>query len=457
MPLFHRPDAPRRQGASPLNAPQLVVISFIAFILAGTLLLSLPQAQRIPYGWVDALFMATSAVCVTGLYTVDPSVAFTTTGQWLMVGLIQIGGLGYMTLFSVAMVAVGKRLSLRDRLMLQEVTEQPGLKGLIAFAVSILRLTLIIEGLGTALLCWHLVPQFGAAEGIKQALFHSVMAFNNAGFPTVPNGAMVWQADVFVLMVLSALTILGGLGFNVLKELINRHLLRKKPDQRWTIEIRLVLTMTAGLLAFGTIALWLLEHGNPRTFGPLAPSLQWANAFFMSVQPRTAGFNSVDVGRMLDPTLAVITGLMFVGGAPGGTAGGVKLTSLAVILATILATVRGQAQVRLFRFRRSVGDATVRRAVSQVTLSLWLVGIVTTLITAIEPQRFLAVVFETMSAFGTVGLSTGITPGLQVSSKLLLVLTMLIGRVGVITVLLTVVAERRPSAVRYGDETLLIG
>lgn len=440
------------------NASQVVVLSFALMILAGWLLLSLPVAhQGGTHAWYDDLFMAASAVCVTGLVTIDPGTQYSLFGQLVLMLLIQVGGLGYMTLFTVGMVLVGRRISLRDRLHIQQTTEQPGLTGLIAFGFSVVKLTLLIEAIGFGLLAVWLVPEFGWSRGLYLSLFHAVSAFNNAGFSPLTEGAVHWQSHVPVLLTLAGLVILGGLGYIVLHELAKRHLRRMPPGRRWNVLIRVVLTLTAGLLLLGTLALWWVEGHNPKTLGGLPWDLQLANAFFMAVQPRTAGFNSIPLADMAEPSLLVILGLMFVGGGPGGTAGGIKLTTLAVLAAAVWAAIRGQDDVNFFSLKARVGEPVVMKALAVMVLSLLTIGGVTFWVAVWEPFDLLAIAFEVVSAFSVVGLSLGITPELTVSSKLLLSLTMLIGRVGVLAIVLSVFSERRESNVRYAEEPLLIG
>lgn len=440
------------------NPSQVVLMAFVAFVVTGALLLSLPVAHAGPaHSWVDDLFMAASAVCVTGLATVDLGTSYSLTGQIIVMLLIQIGGLGYMTLFTVSMVLVGRQLSMRDRLTLQEATDQPGMTGLINFFKKIVVFTLVLEGIGFALLAMHTVPELGWSRGLYMALFHAVSAFNNAGFSLFPEGAMHWQGQGTALFVISLLVIVGGLGFNVNHELVDRFLLRKPPSQRWDVLIWLVLVMSAVLIVSGTLLFWYFEHNNVRTIANMPWHAQLANSFFMAVQPRSSGFHSLDPALFDRPTTLMTMALMVIGTGPGGTGGGIKLTTLAIIVATILATARGQDDVPLFGFRRTVNEKQVRKAFTVLALSIAGVVLTTMLLGSIEPHPFLPLLFEATSAFFTCGLSMGITGQLSDASKLILVVTMLVGRVGVLVLLLSIITDRRKTSIHYMEEPLLIG
>lgn len=451
----------RKYGAdSPwqLNPSQVVLITFFAFILLGALLLALPWAHvGAPHKWVDDLFTAASAVCVTGLVTLDPGTSYSFFGQLVIMVLIQIGGLGYMTLFTISMLIVGRQLSMRDRLTLQQAADQPGMAGMVKFFQKIVTFTLTLEAIGFVLLALHTVPVHGWGRGLFLALFHAISAFNNAGFSLFVEGAMRWQGEGTVLLVISLLVIVGGLGYNVNHELVDRFLFKKPANHRWDILLTIVLSMTAVLLVSATALFWVFEHANPNTIGALPWHQQLANSFFMAAQPRTAGFNSVDMSALERPTILVTIVLMFIGAGPGGTAGGIKLTTVAIVVATILSAARGQDDVTLYGFKRTISEKQVRKAFTVTVVSLVVVVVATMLIASIERHAFLPILFEAVSAFATVGLSMGITGQLSDASKLILVATMLIGRVGVLVIMLSFLTRRRKTSVHYMEEPLLIG
>lgn len=440
------------------NPSQVVLMAFTGFIVVGALLLSLPIAHtEVPHSWVDDLFMAASAVSVTGLATVDVGTSYSLVGQLILLMLIQIGGFGYMTLFTLSMLLVGRQLSMRDRIALQEVTDQPGMTGLINFIKKIVAFTLAIEGIGFVLLAIHTVPEHGWGRGLYVALFHAVAAFNNAGFTLFPQGAVHWQENGFVLFTIALLVTIAGLGYNVNHELVDRYLFRKRPNHRWDILIALVLSMTAVLIVGATLLFWYFEANNVRTIAQMPWHQQLANSFFMAVQPRSSGFHSLDPASFDRPTLLMTMVLMFIGAGPGGTAGGIKLTTVAITVATLLASARGQDDVPLFNFKRTISERQVRKAFTVTVLSFAGVVVVTVLLGSIEHHPFLPLLFEATSAFSTCGLSMGITGQLTDAGKLILVVTMLVGRVGVLVILLSFITSRRKTSVHYMEEPLLIG
>ncbi len=452
------PRATAARSWSP-NAFQVVLLAFTTFAAIGTVLLSLPIARAgEPHRFIDDLFIATSAVCVTGLVTIDPGTSYSPFGQAIVALLIQIGGLGYMTLFTLGILLVGKRLSMRDRVALQLTTDQVGLGGLVTYIRRIVAFTAIAEIGGALALMAVFVPEHGLGRGAWLAVFHAVSAFNNAGFSLFPNGAMALQGHAPALLIISALVIAGGLGFAVVNEIRCRLTGRRSEvGPTWSPLATIVLTLTAVFLVAGTGLIWLFEHANPNTLGPMSLGGQLVNAFFTAVQPRTAGFNSLDTAALTEPTVMLTLVMMFIGAGPGGTAGGIKLTTFAILLATVASALRGQDDVNLPGLRRRVNEKLVRKAVAVFFLSIAYILVMAGVIEALEPHNFILVLFEVISAFFTVGLSLGITGQLGDVSKCLIVLTMLAGRVGILAVMLSIITHRRPSAVRYGEEPLMIG
>ncbi len=440
-----------------LNAAQVVVLSFLFFITMGTLLLRLPWAHESgASSWLDDLFMATSAICVTGLYSVDPGSTYTLFGQCILMLLVQIGGLGYMTLLTMSLLMVRQRLSLRDRLNFQVTTEHPGMGGLARFILDIARFTLIIELVGFALFSLSTVPVFGWGEGLYVSLFHVIMAFNNAGFSLFGEGVMYWQAQPFALFVLMALVIVGGLGYPVNQELMLRLTQHRRRHQLDAL-VYVVLITSAILLVVPAVLLFLFEQGNPQTLGPLPWHLQLANAFFMAVQPRSAGFNSIATDAMTDPSILMLMGLMFIGGAPGGTAGGIKITTAVVLVAAAAAAIRGRVDTNLLGMKRRVSDAVVRKALTVLVLSLLWIFTVTMLLLLTEKLPLEPLLFEAISAVGTVGLSLGVTSELSDLGKLIVSVAMLVGRVGVIMIMLSLFTTRQTSSVRFPEEPMIVG
>jgi trk system potassium uptake protein TrkH len=332
-----------------LSAPQLLAASIAGLVLLGTLMLSLPMAAAAgrPISLLDALFTATSAVCVTGLVVVDTPNAFSTFGLVVIMLLVQLGGLGYMTVSTVLASALGRSVSLQERLTLQEGLNVDGLEGLIRFAGSVLKMTLAFELAGAAVLAVRWWPELGAAA-VWFGLFHSVSAFNNAGFALWSDNLVRWRADLTVNFVVTTLIICGGLGFFVLSELSRVRTTRVK----LSVHTKVVLTASAMLLGGGTLAFFALEACNPRTLGggwPLGERV--LAAWFQSVTARTAGFNTIDIGGMTEAGLFLTVVLMFIGASPGSTGGGVKTTTFSITVAALWATVRGNAEPVLFRRR----------------------------------------------------------------------------------------------------------
>lgn len=432
-------------------------MSFLTLILAGTLLLRLPFAHQSGTShWLDDLFMATSAICVTGLATVDPQATYTLFGELVLMGLVQIGGLGYMTLLTLSLVMVGQRLSLRDRVNFQSATDQPGLSGLAGFILNIARFTLAIEAIGFLFFCLHTVPRLGWGRGMYEAAFHVVMAFNNAGFMLYPEGALRWQGQPYVLGIVMALVVVGGLGYPVNQELMLR-LTRRGRRPQWDALVFVVLVTTAIMLLVPGLLIWLFEHANPRTIGPMPGLHQFLNAFFMAAQPRSSGFTALPLEALTPQSLLLLMALMFIGGAPGGTAGGIKVTTAVVLVAAVASAIRGRRDTTLLGMRRRVSDAVVRKALAVLVLSLGFVFLVTLLLLATEPLPLTPILFEAISAIGTVGLSLGVTPQLSDAGKLIVSAAMLIGRVGVVMVMLAIFSGRTTSAVRYPEEPMLVG
>lgn len=441
----------------PLSAAQVVVLSFLIFITLGTLLLRLPWAHQSGASrWIDDLFMATSAICVTGLASVDPGTTYTTFGQIILMLLVQVGGLGYMTLLTMSLLMVGQRLSLRDRLNFQNTTDIPGTGGLSRFILGIARFTLAIEAVGFVLFCLATVPMFGWKDGLYTGLFHVIMAFNNAGFSLFPEGAMVWQNHPFALGVLTTLILIGGLGYPVNHELSRRIFLRKRRRQ-FDALVYVVLITTAILFVVPAILFFAFEATNPRTLEGMPVMQQISNSFFMAIQPRSSGFNSVPTEALREPTLLMLMGLMFIGGAPGGTAGGIKITTAVVLVAAVAAAIRGRPDANLLGTMRRVSDSVVRKALTVLVLSLLWIYVITMLLLLLEEQTMMTLLFETISAVGTVGLSLGATPELTDLGKLIVSVAMLVGRVGVIMVMLSVFSSRESTAVRYPEEPMIVG
>lgn len=437
-----------------------MAVSFAGLVLVGSLLLALPAAAAPGHhiSYLDALFTATSAICVTGLIVVDTPVAFSTFGHVIILLLIQIGGLGYMTISTVLAAALGRNISLQERLTLQTALNVDNLEGLVRFAAVVLKVTLAFELAGAAILSVRWWQDFGPAA-IWYGLFHSVSAFNNAGFALWSDSLMRWRSDVTVNLVVIALITAGGLGFFVLTELSRL----RKSHVRLSAHTKVVLSASGVLMAAGTIAYLVLEAANPRTLATLPMSERVLAAWFQSVTARTAGFNTIDIGGLTEAALFVTIALMFIGASPGGTGGGVKTTTFSITVAALWATIRGDADTTMFR--RRVPTETVSKAFFVCLIAFLALNVIAAFALISEGRGLMVTLFETASAFGTVGLSMG-EAGQPVSlvglftpvGKLLMMLMMFMGRVGPLTLAVALAhrATMNPR-IRYPEGKVLIG
>lgn len=444
-----------------LNPALVLVLSFVVLIGIGTLLLMLPRCRPTDEPSAPllvALFTATSACCVTGLNVVDPATYWSRTGHWVILGLIQIGGLGIMTFGAFFAVALGRN-SMREHATFRDLLESDKLGDVGALLRAILGFTFAIELIGAGCLS-TLWPERSWDERAFLGLFHSVSAFCNAGFCLRTESLMGWELRWQVWGVVPLLIILGGLGFTPLFNL------REAVRTRWfrtpgtvpvrlSLSTRLVTITTLLLLAAGTVCLFALEYGNPAH--PQGLDRQWANAWFHSVTLRTAGFNTVDHAQLYPASKLLGIGLMFVGASPGSTGGGVKTICLAVTLLTLRSVLRGRPTVE--SFGRTIPQEQVFRALAVIAIALVTLMIVTLLIVVIEdrPELFLDQMYEAASALGTVGVSANLTPSLRPASQFILVLTMFLGRVGPLTLIVALAGFAKPGNFRYPDEKIALG
>ena len=437
-----------------LEAPaQLLLGTFALLILLGSMLLTLPAASvdGRSIGFVDALFMSTSAVCVTGLAVIDPAVRLSFFGQAVLLGLVQVGGLGIMVLSSFAMLLIGGKLSIRGQRALGEVLEIPGARNAYELTRFIVLTTLQIEAVGALILGWRFAGMgLDPLDATWRAVFHAVSAFCNAGFALWSDNLAPLQSDPIALHTHSILITLGGLGFATMHALIAWA--RRPAKPRFSMQAQVVLATSAGLTLGGTLLYLTFE--SSRSLSPLGTLDRLSNAVFQSVTLRTAGFNSVDLTACAPVTVLLMIALMFVGASPGSTGGGIKTTTFAVLLGAFRALVRGEADVTMFS-RRLSQDTVLRSAsVALAALTAALVGLM--LLLATQPIAFERLAFETFSALGTVGLSLGVTPMLDTFGKFVIMALMFLGRVGPVTVAL-LFGSSRPRRVRYPEARLMVG
>ena len=437
-----------------LKPTQMILLSFAILIACGTFLLCLPISTTDGQGlrWVDSLLVATSASCVTGLTVVDVHNDLTLFGTITMLGLIQAGGLGIITLAVLVYHTMGRRLQLKEQMILQESMNQNKASGLVAMTVRAVKYALCIEGFFAVLLAIHFFPEFGW-DAVGYGIFHAVSAFCNAGFDLFGNydSLVKRNTDSFLLLSISALVMLGGIGFSVMWEVLH-----VRSWRRLSLHSKLVLSMNTALLAVGTIVIFWLESGSPATLGGLCPEDQWLNSFFMSVSARTAGFNSFDLQRAGEDTMEVLTVLMFIGASPVSTGGGIKTTTFAVILCSVWAVLRDRRDAVVFG--RRLSTEIRNRAFAIFTVSVMWVMFATFLLSFSDQNAhpFQGILFEVMSAFGTVGLGIGFTGQWHDFGKLILCVTMFIGRVGFLTILLSM-TKQRETKLRYPSENIMIG
>lgn len=440
-----------------LAPAQVVLISFAGVILLGSLILMLPvsAAPGKTISYVDALFMATSATCVTGLATVSLSDDFSVFGQMVHLLLFQIGGLGIMTLSSSLALIMGKNLQMREQVIMQDVLDASGSEELLSLIVNIVRYTFVIEFIGAMLLTIGYYQEgFEIGQALYFGFFHAISAFCNAGFALFNTSLEEFKFEPMIHLTITFLILLGGAGFSVIKDLYTT-IRNKRSFKTLSIHTKLVLSVNTLLLAFGTIYLFFGEFLH--AFQDMSMSERLQVSFFQSVTTRTAGFNTINLNALHPHSIYMMILLMFIGASPGSTGGGVKTTTFAVLLQSVTATLRGKFHVEFFE--RRVPPAIVVKSIAIFIISLIVVSAGVLVMMRIEPDKsFLAIFFEVTSAFATVGLSLGITPFLSMLGKVVIVILMFVGRVGPLTLVLAVgsrAAQR--SHVEYPEGKILIG
>ncbi len=421
-----------KKFAGQRSPAEMLIYGFALVILLGAMLLSLPiaSASGTSSGFINALFTATSAVCVTGLVVVDTGTFWSGFGKVVIIFLIQIGGLGFMSLTTMFFVLAGKRITIKDRLLIQSSVNMDSLSGVVKFTKYIFFSAIIIEVIGALILALVFIPEYGFLKGTAYSFFHAISAFCNAGFDLFGNySSLTKYVDNFIVnFAIAGLIILGGLGFAVTSDIIN---IRK--FEKMTMHAKLALTVTGVLLIIGFVLFFIFEYNNPKTLGNLSFPSKLMAAFFQSVTPRTAGYNTIDIAALTAPSLFLTMLLMFIGASPGSTGGGVKTTTFAIIMMTVGSVLHGKKDV--IAFKRSIQGPAIRRAISVVVIALAIVIVMIFVLLCTEPEAsFETVVFEVLSAFGTVGLTTGLTPHLSVAGKIAISITMFVGRLGPLTV-----------------------
>ncbi|WP_041589167.1 TrkH family potassium uptake protein [Thermoanaerobacter wiegelii] len=439
-----------------LTPTQVLALGFAAIILIGTLLLMLPVATKSGEGadFLTALFTSTSATCVTGLTVVDTKTYWSVFGQIVIMVLIQIGGLGIMTMSTLFALILGRRITFKERLVMQEAFNTNSLGGIVKFAKYILMFSFLFESIGAVILTLRFLPQMGLKKAVYYGFFHSISAFNNAGFDLMGNFRSLtgYVSDWVVNLVIMGLIIFGGLGFYVLLDIYeHRHF------NKFTLHSKIVITITLFLIAAGTLFIFLFEYNNPKTLKPLDFPTKILASLFQAVTPRTAGFNTLSLSDMTIASKFLTIILMFIGASPAGTGGGIKTTTFGVILYTVLSVIKGEEETVLYK--RTISRHIVYRAVAIFFISIFIVFSATMVLSITETSNFITVLYEATSAFGTVGLSLGLTPELTTIGRIIIIFTMYTGRVGPLTLALALAQrQKKPKPImKYAEEKIMVG
>lgn len=440
---------------SKLNPMQILSLGFLIVILIGGLLLSLPISSTSgeKTNFIDALFTSTSAVCVTGLITVDTGTHWNTFGQIVIMCLIEIGGLGFMSFTTLIAILLGKKITLRERLILQNAMNTFNIQGVVKMVKYILIFTISIELIGATIFATQFIPEYGVAKGIFYSIFHSISAFCNAGFDIIGNGVSLVTHNTNVVVILTAtiLIVVGGLGFAVWIELYTAKRLK-----RMSLHSKIVLIVTGVLIICGAALMLLFEYNNPNTIGEMTLGNKVLNSLFAAVTPRTAGFNSISTSGMSSPGKFLTMILMFIGGSPGSTAGGIKTTTIGVIVVTVICVIKRREDSEAFA--KKISKDLVYKAFTLIFIGSALVIVATFILSFTEAgASFTDILYETISAFGTAGLTLGITPTLSGIGKILIMIMMYIGRVGPLTVVLSLTKEKIKNGIKYPEGKILIG
>lgn len=447
--------APRHHHMHPTR---VLALGFLSVILTGTLLLLLPASATSgkSVGFLPALFTATSCTCVTGLTVVEPGLVYSGFGQFVMVCLIQIGGLGFMTAAALMFMAIGKRITLRERMTIAEGLNENGIGGQVRLVRSVVLMTALIEFTGAALLSFKFIPMYGLGKGLWYSVYHAISAFCNAGFDVLGNGNSIvnFNNSPYVLLVIASLIILGGLGFTVISDVV-----KKRRFSALHLHSKMVLVMTAILIFAGAALFFLNESGNPGTMGEMPLGDKVVNSFFQSVTLRTCGFASVNQALLTNGSLLLCMLLMFIGASPASTGGGIKTTTAFAMVLQVISVVRGRNDLEFAG--RKLPAGTGRRAVAIIFIAAGLLVLMITGICFAERGTDITsteIVYESVSAFGTVGNSMGITASLSSVSKVILIIGMFCGRVGPITLAVAFAGKSgNEGGARYPEEKVMVG
>ena len=457
---MRKKDFSRPFGRSP---GRILILGYAGLIALGSVLLMLPVSTgRENLAFIDALFTASSAVCVTGLTVVDTVGVFTVTGKIIIMLLIQIGGIGIMVLSTLFLFSIGKRVSMTGKMLIRDTYSYGEGRGVLFLIKDVIFFTLVIELAGAVLLFFRFHSRYSTLRAIFYSVFHSISAFCNAGFSLFTDSFVGYQDDFLVNMTICTLIILGGIGFIVLSEIKHHFPFSRRAWGFLSLHSKLVLSSTMVLLVMSTGLICVLEYHN--TLSAQSFPHKILASFFLAVNSRTAGFNTLSIGSLTNETLFVTIILMFIGTAPGSCGGGVKITTFSSMVILGFSRLLGQEYPQIFH--RKISDTSIAKAVSLIMISLFVIGVGIILLQQVEigevshmasRGKFLELMFETVSAFGTVGLSTGITPGLSAAGKLIISIMMFIGRLGPLAIAMAVSRARTPERYYYAQENIMIG
>ncbi|MFT4413774.1 TrkH family potassium uptake protein [Fredinandcohnia humi] len=433
-----------------LSPYQLLILIFFVFIMIGTILLKLPVATTEDITWLDSLFTATSAATVTGLIVVDTPVVFTTFGEVVIISLIQLGGLGIMSFAVLIYMMLGRKISLKDRIVVQQALNQTSIGGIIKLVKYLFIFSITIEIIGMIVLACKWVPEYGWGTGLYYSFFHSVSAFNNAGFALWSDNLMGYVGDPIVNMAITTLFIIGGVGFTVLMDIW-----QTKKFKKLTLHSKLMIIGTVVINIVATLLVFVLEYHNHKTLAGLSSlSDKWWASYFQGVVTRTAGFNTIDIAAIDESTAFLMVILMFIGAGSASTGGGIKVTTFLVIVFGVLSFLKGKKDV--VALQRSISNEIVFRSLAIFSISLFFVLLAVFILTITEDAPFIVALFEVVSAFGTVGMSMGLTYSLTSIGKIVIIFIMFLGNIGPLTLVYSL-SKPHVEKIKYPKEDLLTG
>jgi len=451
-----------------LSIPQIIAFGFFSFIFTGGLVLTLPicSADGTFTNFVDALFTSTTSVCVTGLVTVPTYTHWSVFGKIVIMILIQLGGLGFMTCFTSILILLGKRVTLKERMIIQDSLGESRLQGLVKLVIRIVKGTFLVEGIGAFFYCFEFVPAYGFVKGVCVSIFTAVSAFCNAGIDLIGDYSLTpFRSGFFVNMVTMSLIVTGGIGFTVWWDLlrIRREMKANKLGvikniRKLSLHSKLAITMTVTLIAGGAILFFVLEYANDATMGQMNLYERIMASLFQSITPRTAGFFTIPQNEMNLASQFLTIVLMFIGGSPSGTAGGIKTVTFGIILLSVISVIKGKEDTEIYR--RTIPANTVRKSLAIMIISLITVIVATILLSLTEGSGdLITLMYECVSALATVGLTLGITPSLTIPGKLLIIFLMYMGRIGVLTMALMFGMKRRRMShnIKLPEENVMAG